>query len=131
MLISATLLVDTIAVITGYVLARTIIHGSSSLVKNSWQAISRPVFATVAIWPVVFATFGLYQPRRLIHSHLGELQRLLTASVVAASLCALVIFVTRIAVSRDFIAVLLGSCLANVAVGRVVTRLLALAVNEW
>ena len=131
MLISATLLVDTIAVITGYVLARTIIHGSSLLGENSWQAISRPVFATVAIWPVVFATFGLYQPRRLIHSHLGELQRLLTASVVAASLCALVIFVTRIAVSRDFIAVLLGSCLANVAVGRVVTRLLALAVNEW
>jgi hypothetical protein len=125
------LLVDIIAVMTGYLLAKAIVHEDYLVGGGWWLAISRPVFATVAIWPVGFATFGLYQPRRLFHSHLGELQRLLTASVVAALLCVLVIFVTRMAVARDFIPVLLGSCLANVVIGRVVTRLLALAVNEW
>jgi len=130
-LISTTLLVDIIAIITGYVLARTIIRGSSLFGEDAWLATSPFVFATVAIWPVVFATFGLYQPRRLVHSHVRELQRLVTASVVAALLCVLFHFVTRIAVARDFIPVLLGSCLANVVIGRVVTRLLALAVNEW
>ena len=128
-LIIATLLVDIIALTTGYILAKTIVHGF--LFGEDGSFIARSVFATVAIWPVVFATFGLYQPRRLLHSHLGELQRLLTASVVAALLCVLVTFVMRIEVARDFIPVLAGSCLANVVVGRIVTRLLAFAANEW
>lgn len=122
-LISTTLLVDVVAVITGYVLARTIVHSSFL----SWNS---TLLATVAIWPGVFAIFGLYQSRRLVHSYLVELQRVLTACVVAVLLCVLVIFAARIEVARDFIPVVLGSCAFTVVMGRVVTRLLALAANE-
>jgi hypothetical protein len=121
--ISATLLVDVVAVITGYVLARTIVHSPFF----GWNA---TVLATAAIWPVVFATFGLYQPWRLVQAHLVELQRLLTACVVAALLCVLVIFVARVEVARDFIPVLLGFCIFTMVTGRAVTRFLALTANQ-
>lgn len=90
------------------------------------------MFVTVTIWPVVFAVFGLYQPGRLIRTKPGELLRLLAASIVAVLVVVVVIgYAAQSPFSRSFILVLLGSCLVNVVAGRVVTRSLALAVNEW
>ena len=127
-LVSATLLVDAVAVVNGYVLTRTIEHTYSQD-----HLLFRPiVFVTVTIWPVVFAVFGLYQPGRLIRTKPGELLRLLAASIVAVLVVVVVIgYAAQSPFSRSFILVLLGSCLVNVVAGRVVTRSLALAVNEW
>jgi FlaA1/EpsC-like NDP-sugar epimerase len=118
-----TLVVDVLAVIIAYILARQFVR--DSLLPLRW-----PVAATAAIWPIAFAIFGLYQPRRLGHLHLAEVLRVAIASVMAALLCLLVFSLALIDVERDFIPVLLGFCVANVLIGRIVTRLLALTVKD-
>jgi FlaA1/EpsC-like NDP-sugar epimerase len=126
-LVTATLLVDVVAVFTGYVLMRIIGYD-----YFGFRGLFRPItFVTVTIWPVAFAISGLYQPGRLIHPNPAELLRLLAASVVVAFLVLLIGYLTRSDLPRFFIPVLLGSCLVNVVAGRIVTRSLALAVNEW
>jgi FlaA1/EpsC-like NDP-sugar epimerase len=124
-LVSATLLVDVVALFTGYILTKNIANSSSHL-------LIRPItVVTVTIWPAVFAILGLYQPGRLIHPNPRELLRLLAASVVVAFLVLLIGYLTRTGFPLSFVPVLLGACLVNVVAGRVVTRSLALAINDW
>lgn len=131
-LVSATLLVDVVAVFTGYRLMR--------IIGDTYLGLLFPfrpiVFVTVTIWPVVFAIFGLYQPSRLIHPNPAEILRLLAASVVVDFLVVLLVLFIAYARGTGPTAVLLppvllGSCLINVVAGRIVTRSLLLAVNDW
>jgi FlaA1/EpsC-like NDP-sugar epimerase len=127
-LVSATLVVDVFVVCTGYVLTRTI-GGDTYL---GFGLLFRPiVFVTVTIWPLVFAISGLYQPSRLIHPNPAELLRLLAASIVVVFLVVLIAYLTRRDFPLVFVPVFLGCCLVNVVAGRVVTRSLGLAFNEW
>jgi glucan phosphoethanolaminetransferase (alkaline phosphatase superfamily) len=122
----ATFAGDVIAVIAGYDLAKTVLETNATTTTQIFRPI---VFATVAIWPVVFAVFGLYNPRRLIHVSRAEFIRGGAAAVVATLLVLLVTFEAQTEPRRYFIPALLVCCLLTVSLGRVVTRLLAFA--EW
>jgi hypothetical protein len=128
-LIGVTLAVDVAAVFAGYYLARLILDlffGTTAV-----QVFRPIVFATVAIWPVVFALFGLYSPRRLMRVSLAELLRGCAAAVVATLLVLLVTSVAQIDPRREYLPLLLVCCLLTAGYGRVVTRLLALYANDW
>jgi hypothetical protein len=124
---------DVVAVFAGYFLgwlALAVFLGK--------LAFSRPevLLATVAVWPVVFALFGLYSPRRLLSVSLAELQRGLAAAVVATLVVLAIVFETGEEVRRAYlpflpVCCLLVCCLLTVGYGRVATRLLALYANDW
>jgi exopolysaccharide biosynthesis polyprenyl glycosylphosphotransferase len=115
-----TFAVDFIAVTIAYLLAKGLVDHRFS--------ISFPIFATVAIWPVVFAVYGLYDLRRPTHAT-AEMQRLFNAVAISVLLVVLVVFVTRINASRDFIPVLLTMALVTIFAGRLITRRLSHTLN--
>jgi exopolysaccharide biosynthesis polyprenyl glycosylphosphotransferase len=115
-----TFAVDIIAVAAAYILAKGLVDHK--------LAFGFPIFATVAIWPVVFAVYGLYDLRRPTHAT-AEMQRLFNAVAMSVLLVVLVIFVTRAPSSRDFIPVLLTVSLATIFTGRLVTRRLSHTLN--
>jgi FlaA1/EpsC-like NDP-sugar epimerase len=125
-LAGATLAGDVAAVIAGYDLAKAVVDMINGTTTGLFRHV---IFATVAIWPVVFALFGLYSPRRLMHVSRDELLRGGAAAVVATLLVVLVTFEARTEPQRYFIPALLVCCLLTVSLGRVVTRLLAFV--EW
>jgi len=106
--------VDFIAVIFGYLLATVISPHAPWGTRAHFPLL---IVATVAIWPLVFAVFGLYDERR--HT---EMHRVVNAGLVAA-LCVLMgLFFARVDVSRDYFASLLAFSLVSVVVARLVMQ---------
>jgi exopolysaccharide biosynthesis polyprenyl glycosylphosphotransferase len=122
-----TFAVDVLAVSISYLLAKAVAH------EVGWDS-GRPIsfnpvtFATVAVWPVVFAAYGLYDLRRPTHAT-AEFQRLFTALLTSVVLVVVVTFILEIDISRSFFAWLLGFSLVIVPTGRVATRRLSHALN--
>jgi exopolysaccharide biosynthesis polyprenyl glycosylphosphotransferase len=114
--------VDLVALTGAYILAKAIVR------DNFGFSVSQPVFATIAIWPVVFAIYGLYDLRRPTHAT-AELQRLFNAVAINVLLVVLFVFVTKIKPSVDFIPVLLVVALLTVTAGRLMTRRLGHSLN--
>jgi hypothetical protein len=121
--VGATLAMDVVALFISYLVA------SIMLDRSAW--IHPLVLATIAIWPAVFASFGLYNPARLLPVSLAERQRGLVAAMVATVGFLVVVFAAHLEVRRDYVPVVIVCCLATVTYGRVVTRLLALTFNDW
>jgi len=129
-----TFAVDILAVFAGYYLAKTLMHAWNDIPtapKLTW------IYATVAIWPVVFAVYGLYDLRRPTHAT-AEFRRLFNGAVMSVLLVALITFevYSRVTVSRGFtpisrafIPTLLMVCLVTVVAGRLVTRRLSHVLN--
>jgi exopolysaccharide biosynthesis polyprenyl glycosylphosphotransferase len=123
-----TFAVDILAVSIGYLLAR----GAIAYLK--WDTgihagMFRPVvFATVAVWPVIFMVYGLYDLRRPTHAT-AEFQRLFNASMMSVLLVLLITFETQNDISRAFIGALLAFGFISVVVGRLLTRRLSHALN--
>jgi exopolysaccharide biosynthesis polyprenyl glycosylphosphotransferase len=115
-----TFAVDIVAVFVAYVLAKDLVDHNKALIT--------PIFATVAIWPIVFAVYGLYDLRRPTHATV-EVQRLFNAVAISVLLVVLVTFVTRLEPSRDFIPALLTISLVAIFAGRLVTRRLSHTLN--
>ena len=116
-----TFAVDIVAVIASYYMTK-------AAVDQKVLAINSTIFATAAIWPVVFAIYGLYDLRRPTHAT-AEVQRLLNAVAISVLLVVLVIFVTRMDLSRDFVPVLLAFSMVTVFGGRLITRRLTHILN--
>jgi FlaA1/EpsC-like NDP-sugar epimerase len=106
--------VDFIAVIFGYLLATVVSPYAPWGTRTHFPFL---IVATVAIWPLVFAVFGLYDVRRQTDMH-----RVVNAGLVAALFVLMVLFFARIDVSRDYFAALLVFSLVTVVVARLVTR---------
>jgi exopolysaccharide biosynthesis polyprenyl glycosylphosphotransferase len=117
-----TFAVDLIAVTAAYFLAKAI-------AKDGFEiSTSQPVFVTIAVWPVVFAIYGLYDLRRPTHAT-AELQRLFNAIAISVLLVVLFIFITQIRASRDLIPMLLVLSLVTITAGRLMTRRLGHSLN--
>jgi exopolysaccharide biosynthesis polyprenyl glycosylphosphotransferase len=117
-----TFAVDLVAVSAAYLLAKV-------FVKDDFVfTLGQPVFATIAIWPVVFAIYGLYDLRRPTHAT-AELQRLFNAIAICVLLVVLFYFVTQNQPRRDLIPVLLVVSLVTITTGRLVTRRLGHSLN--
>ena len=126
LLAGLTFAVDVVAVTLSYLLAKAVAHGVG------WDSgkpihINAPIFAPVAIWPAVFAIFGLYDLRRPTAT--AEFQRLLNALLMSVLLVVLVTFVIEVDVSRGFVLWLLGFSLVTVVAGRLATRRLTHTLN--
>ncbi len=119
-----TFAVDLVAVTAAYILAKSLARDGIALPPH--QPL---IYATVAIWPLVFAICGLYDLRRPTHAT-AELQRLFNAVAISVLLVVLVIFVTRSNVSRDFIPVLLAISLVTIVSGRLMTRRIGHSLNS-
>jgi exopolysaccharide biosynthesis polyprenyl glycosylphosphotransferase len=117
-----TFAVDVVAVAAAYLLAKAIVKDGFAF------SISHPIFATIAIWPVIFAVYGLYDLRRPTHAT-AELQRLFNAIAICVLLVVLFIFITKLRPALDFIPVLLVLSLATITAGRLMTRRLGHSLN--
>jgi exopolysaccharide biosynthesis polyprenyl glycosylphosphotransferase len=117
-----TFAVDLIAVTAAYLLAKVIVKDDFAF------SVSHPIFATILVWPVVFAIYGLYDLRRPTHAT-AELQRLFNAIAISVLLVVLFIFITQIKPARDLIPVLLVLSLVTITAGRLMTRRLGHSLN--
>jgi FlaA1/EpsC-like NDP-sugar epimerase len=106
--------VDIVAVIFGYLLATAVSPYAPWGTRAHFPLL---IVATVAIWPLVFAVFGLYDVRRPADVH-----RVVNAGLVAALFVLMVLFFARVDVSRDYSVALLAFSLVSVVVARLVTR---------
>jgi exopolysaccharide biosynthesis polyprenyl glycosylphosphotransferase len=123
MLAIITFAVDLVAVTAAYVLAKHIARDTDAL------SFTHPLYATIAIWPVVFGIYGLYDLRRPTHAT-AELQRLFNAIAISVLLVVLFYFITRIpAPGRDFIPLLLVLSVLTITTGRLITRRLGHSLN--
>ena len=83
----------------------------------------------MAVWPVVFAIYGLYDLRRPTHAT-AELQRLFNAILMSVLLVVLITVARDRSTSRaSFIVWLLGFGLVAVIGGRLITRRIGHALN--
>jgi exopolysaccharide biosynthesis polyprenyl glycosylphosphotransferase len=119
-----TFAVDMVAIAAAYILARA--FHDDSLPTSLSPAL--PIYGTIAIWPIVFAVYGLYDLRRPTHAT-AEMQRLFSAVAISVLLVVLVIFVAKLTTARDFVAVLLVIALVAVTSGRLMTRRLGHSLN--
>ncbi len=119
-----TFAVDLVAIAASYVLARTF-HDDNFPISLSPAF---PIYGTIALWPIVFAVYGLYDLRRPTHAT-AEMQRLFSAVAISVLLVVLVIFVAKLTTARDFVAVLLVIGLVTVTSGRLMTRRLGHSLN--
>ncbi len=122
-----TFAVDIVAVVGGYFLARIVLDLYNGKVGGP-DPFRPVVFATVAIWPVVFAIYGLYDLRRPTHAT-AELRRLVNAAVMSVLLVVLITFETETDPRRELIPALLVICLVTVITGRLVTRRMTHTLN--
>ncbi len=122
-LAALTFAVDLVAVVAAYILARTLVHDDGQTLS-----LSAPIYATVAVWPVVFAIYGLYDLRRPTHAT-AEMQRLFNAVAISVLLVVLAIFAAQLKTGRDFIPVLLVIALVTITGGRLLTRRLGHSLN--
>ncbi len=122
-----TFAVDMIAVLVSTYLAKSVAHGvgwdSGKPLVLEW-----PIFLTAAVWPVIFAIYGLYDLRRPTHAT-AELQRLFNAILMSVLLIVLITFIGPIEISRSFVVWLLGFSLVTVVTGRLITRRLGHSLN--
>jgi exopolysaccharide biosynthesis polyprenyl glycosylphosphotransferase len=123
-----TFAVDICAVVAGYFLAKLLLDVFFPLKPPEETFFRGVVFATVAIWPVVFAVYGLYDLRRPTHAT-AELRRLFNAAVMSVLLVVLVTFEAGTDPRRELIPALLIVCLATVITGRLITRRLTHILN--
>ena len=121
-----TFAVDLLAVTISTYLARAVAH--DKLFDGSFAPTVSRVYVTLAVWPVVFAIYGLYDLRRPTHAT-AELQRIFHAVLMSLLLVVLIAFIAGIDISIGFIVWLLGFSIASIVVGRLVTRRLAHALN--
>lgn len=121
-----TFAVDVVAVIAGYLLSKAMLDLFFPV--KSEQLFRGPVLATVAIWPVVFAVYGLYDLRRPTHAT-AEFRRLFNAAVMSVLLVVLVTFVAETDPRRELIPALLVVCLGTVTTGRLISRRLTHVLN--
>ncbi|HUZ70775.1 MAG TPA: sugar transferase [Candidatus Saccharimonadales bacterium] len=121
-----TFAVDVVAVIGGYLLSKGLLDMLFPV--KSGQLFRGPVFATVAIWPVVFAVYGLYDLRRPTHAT-AEFRRLFNAAVMSVLLVVLVTFVAETDPRRELIPALLVVCFVTVTTGRLISRRLTHVLN--
>jgi exopolysaccharide biosynthesis polyprenyl glycosylphosphotransferase len=117
-----TFAVDLLAVTAAYLLAKVFVK------QDLVFQLGQPVFATIAMWPVVFAIYGLYDLRRPTHAT-AELQRLFNAIAICVLLVVLFYFVTQNRPRADLIPVLLVVSLVTITTGRLVTRRLGHSLN--
>ncbi len=115
--------VDMIAVTAAYLIAKEIVRK-----EDVAFALNHPILFTIAIWPIVFAIYGLYDLRRPTHAT-AELQRLFIAVAISVLLVVLFDFVTRITPARDFIPLLLVISLVTITSGRLLTRRIGHSLN--
>jgi exopolysaccharide biosynthesis polyprenyl glycosylphosphotransferase len=121
-LTAVTFAVDLVAVTLSIYLARIVARG------DGWGSLSAwPIFVTVAVWPVVFAIYGLYDLRRPALA--TQLQRLMNAVLMSVLLVVLITFVARIEISRSFVVWLLVFSMVGVVAGRLAVRRLRHALN--
>ena len=127
-LAAVTFAVDLLAVIISVYLAKTVAPGDGwdggISLRTNW-----PLFATVAVWPVVFTIYGLYDLRRPTHAT-AELQHLFNAVLMSVLLVVLITWVTRLQISRSFVVWLLAFSLVTIIVGRLMTRRLGHVMNS-
>ena len=117
-----TFAVDLVAVTAAYLLAKVTVKDDFAF------SVSHPIFATILVWPIVFAIYGLYDLRRPTHAT-AELQRLFNAIAISVLLVVLFIFITQIKPARDLIPVLLVLSLVTITAGRLMTRRLGHSLN--
>jgi len=121
-----TLIVDLVAVTSGYFLSKGIIvstkanGGSRTLFSIS----GRWVLLTIPLWLVVFAAYGLYD-RRELDAPSEEIRRLFHGITVSLVAIVIVTFFAKFAVSRGWIASLALFTTLTVAVGRFAVRKLS------
>ncbi len=122
-----TFAVDIVAVTLSYYLAKTVAHeigwDSGKPIHLGW-----PIFLTVAVWPCVFAIYGLYDLRRPTHAT-AELQRLFNAILMSVLVVVLITVAVPIDPSRSFIVWLLGFSMVAVVTGRLLTRRVSHTLN--
>jgi exopolysaccharide biosynthesis polyprenyl glycosylphosphotransferase len=122
-----TFAVDVLAITISTYLAKAVAHeigwDSGKPIHLNWL-----IFATVTVWPLVFATYGLYDLRRPTHAT-AEFQRLFHALLMSLLLVLLITFMADINVSHGFIVWLFGFSLVSIITGRLATRGLTHALN--
>ena len=129
----ATFVVDICAVFLGYYISKNLL---SAWTDTSHATRITAIYATVAIWPVVFAVYGLYDLRRPTHAT-AEFRRLFNGAVMSVLLVALIAIEVDprvnaskgLILGRGFIPTLLVVCLVTVVAGRLVTRRLSHTLN--
>jgi exopolysaccharide biosynthesis polyprenyl glycosylphosphotransferase len=116
------LVVDLIAVTSGYLLSKGIIvsarQGNS---RSAFTIGGRWVLLTVPLWLVIFAVYGLYD-RRELDAPSEEIRRLFHGITVSLVAVVMVTFWAKFAVSRGWIASLALFCTLTVAAGRLAVR---------
>jgi exopolysaccharide biosynthesis polyprenyl glycosylphosphotransferase len=118
-----TFAVDIVAITISYLLAKDIVKK-----EDLTFSVNHPIFLTIAIWPIVFAIYGLYDLRRPTHAT-AELQRLFSAVAICVLMVVLFDFILVINPARDFLLALLAVSLLAVTTGRLVTRRLGHSLN--
>ena len=124
-----TFVVDLVAVTAGYFIAKAIHADLWDHQPAPLPSLTSGIYLTVFAWPVVFAMYGLYDIRRSTHVT-AELQRLFHAVAMCVLFVVLVSFLTRIDMSRSFIAALVVMCLATTVAGRLVMRRVSHVLNH-
>ena len=125
-LAAITFAVDLVSVSLSIYLAKIVARGDGW--ASGFPSLSAwPIFATVAVWPVVFAVYGLYDLRRPALA--TQLHRLMNAVLMSVLLVVLITFVARIEISRSFVVWLLVFSMVGVLAGRLAVRRLRHALN--
>jgi exopolysaccharide biosynthesis polyprenyl glycosylphosphotransferase len=113
--------VDLVAVIVGYVLSKDIVTAGRHHLN---LAVSDRAAMSLPLWPLIFASYGLYSRREFDHAS-EEARRLFHAIAVSVMAVVMTTFWFDISLSRGWIAVLAVTCTATVGFGRLFVRRLA------
>jgi exopolysaccharide biosynthesis polyprenyl glycosylphosphotransferase len=126
MLAMVNLVVDLLAVTTGYLLSKGIIVSARGEEGHltPFSLGGRWVLLTIPLWVVVFAVYGLYD-RKDLDAPSEEIRRLFHGITVSLVAVVMVTFWAKFAVSRGWIASLALFCTLTVSVGRLAVRRLA------
>ena len=116
------LIVDLIAVTSGYLLSKGIIVSArQGDTRSPFTLGGRWVMLTVPLWLVIFAAYGLYD-RRELDAPSEEIRRLFHGITVSLVAVVMVTFWAKFAVSRGWIASLALFCTLTVGAGRLAVR---------
>jgi exopolysaccharide biosynthesis polyprenyl glycosylphosphotransferase len=114
-----TFVVDVIAVVIGYVLAKGLVTGGERVPLFGGRAA-----VTLPLWPLIFASYGLYDRRELDNPSV-EARRLFHAIAVSLVAVVMTTFWFNIDLSRGWIASLALTCTVTVGLGRFAVRRLS------
>jgi exopolysaccharide biosynthesis polyprenyl glycosylphosphotransferase len=117
------LVVDLIAVTSGYLLSKGIIVSARDTdpTRSAFSLGGRWVLLTIPLWLVIFAAYGLYD-RRELDAPSEEIRRLFHGITLSLVAVVMVTFWAKFAVSRGWIASLALFCTLTVAAGRMAVR---------